>query len=156
MTPDQLFIKLPRDLQWEVLADFIGTHVVRNGKLRRKIAYFTAQDGSLTRQLTDNTLLPVVNGLRVREHYDWDYHRPENIRWHIRLIGNIQMKFYEDDKSGDTIYGYSILKDDYYPVWELHFPTYKVNVPTLLFPFMKTMYPSYPHTDKKKKQLFLR
>ena len=34
---DQLFKALPRDLQWEVLADFVGTHVVRNGKLLRKL-----------------------------------------------------------------------------------------------------------------------
>ena len=34
---DQLFIALPRDLQWEILETFVGTHVVRNGKLMRKM-----------------------------------------------------------------------------------------------------------------------
>ena len=28
---DQLFLKLPQDLQWEVLCDFAGTHSVRKG-----------------------------------------------------------------------------------------------------------------------------
>ncbi len=39
MTMDQLFKALPRDLQWEVLVDFVGTHAVHGGKLMRKIAY---------------------------------------------------------------------------------------------------------------------
>jgi hypothetical protein len=34
---DQLFKALPRDLQWEILTEFVGTHTVRNGKLLRKI-----------------------------------------------------------------------------------------------------------------------
>jgi len=33
----KLFKALPRDLQWEILETFIGTHVVRNGKLMRKL-----------------------------------------------------------------------------------------------------------------------
>lgn len=31
------FKALPADLQWEILVDFVGTHVVRNGKLMRKL-----------------------------------------------------------------------------------------------------------------------
>ena len=34
---DELFKALPRDLQWEILSEFVGTHVVRNGKLMRKM-----------------------------------------------------------------------------------------------------------------------
>jgi hypothetical protein len=37
---DNLFKALPRDLQWEILADFVGTHTVRNGKLIRKLGIF--------------------------------------------------------------------------------------------------------------------
>ena len=36
---DELFKALPRDLQWEVLCEFVGTHVVHGGKLMRKLAY---------------------------------------------------------------------------------------------------------------------
>jgi hypothetical protein len=32
-----LFKALPQDLQWEILSEFVGTHVVRNGKLMRKL-----------------------------------------------------------------------------------------------------------------------
>ena len=34
---DNLFKALPRDLQWEILSEFVGTHAVRNGKLMRKL-----------------------------------------------------------------------------------------------------------------------
>ena len=139
MNMNQLFKALPRDLQWEILSEFVGTHVVRNGKLRRKIVYCLDQYGSLWSKVA-----------RVRQHYDWDYSRPENIRWHIRLTDHQQMKFYEDDISGDTIYGYKILKDNYYPVWELHFPAYRYEDPVILLPFVKNVYKSYPYTDKKK------
>ena len=33
----KLFSALPRDLQWEILSEFVGTHVVRNGKLIKKL-----------------------------------------------------------------------------------------------------------------------
>lgn len=36
---EQLFKALPRDLQWEVLVEFVGTHAVHGGKLMRKLAY---------------------------------------------------------------------------------------------------------------------
>jgi hypothetical protein len=39
MTMDQLFMTLPRDLQWEVLVEFVGSHAVHGGKLMRKISY---------------------------------------------------------------------------------------------------------------------
>lgn len=34
---DQLFMALPCDLQWEVLSKFVGSHAVRNGRLKRKL-----------------------------------------------------------------------------------------------------------------------
>ena len=33
---EQLFKALPRDLQWEILSEYLGTHVVRSGKLMRR------------------------------------------------------------------------------------------------------------------------
>lgn len=35
----QLFKALPRDLQWEVLCNFVGSHSVRKGKLIRKLVF---------------------------------------------------------------------------------------------------------------------
>ena len=56
MTTDELFIKLPRDLQWEILETFVGTHIVRNGKLMRKMT------GRIQAQLLDK--MPMVFGSR--------------------------------------------------------------------------------------------
>ena len=36
---DQLFKALPRDLQWEILSEFVGSYSVRNGKLIKKIIF---------------------------------------------------------------------------------------------------------------------
>jgi hypothetical protein len=36
---DKLFKSLPTELQWEIMEKFVGTHVVRNGKLRRKLRH---------------------------------------------------------------------------------------------------------------------
>ena len=37
MNMDKLFKALPRDLQWEVLTVFVGSHAVRKGQLIQKI-----------------------------------------------------------------------------------------------------------------------
>jgi hypothetical protein len=34
-----VFASLPRDLQWEVLTEFVGSHSVRKGKLIKKIVF---------------------------------------------------------------------------------------------------------------------
>lgn len=37
LAEEKLFKALPRDLQWIILSEYLGTHVVRNGKLMRKM-----------------------------------------------------------------------------------------------------------------------
>ena len=37
MSMDQLFKALPEALQWEIMTEFVGTHLVRYNKLRRKM-----------------------------------------------------------------------------------------------------------------------
>ena len=150
---EKLFRNLPTDLQWHVLQNFVGTHVVRNGKLLRKLTYYTAHDGSLMRQVGNESLL-VVNGMKQRRRpHDWSYDKDENIRYHIRLRDLPTIRFYEDNISGDTIYGYNKMYEGIYPVWELHFPTYKVADELVLPSFVKKVYPSYPYTNKKLQRL---
>jgi len=36
---DQLFKALPRDLQWHILTEFVGSHSVRKGKLIKKMVF---------------------------------------------------------------------------------------------------------------------
>ena len=131
---DQLFKALPRDLQWEVLTEFTGTHVVRYGKLMRKIAY--------------NHDLPVK---RVRQRLSWLYDRHDDIQHYVRFNTDTQMKFCEDAVSGETIYCYRKVIDDL-PLWELQFTALpRAEDSVTLPPFEKHTYPSYPYTAKKRR-----
>lgn len=130
---EQLFKSLPRDLQWEVLTEFTGTHVVRYGKLMRKISY--------------NHDLPVV---RVRKYLPWLYDRHDNIQHYVRFYEDTPMKFCKDAHSGETIYCYRKVIDDL-PLWELHFTPPRAEDAITLPPFEKHTYPSYPYTAKKRR-----
>ena len=152
MDMNQLFKALPSDLQFEVLSEFVGTHTVRKGKLRRKIVY-SMVDGKLMRQLDNNTFIPVVNGLKNRQRLAWLHDRPEDTRpKYIRFttLGNRQMQFCYDGVTGDTIFGYRKTVD-YHILWEMQYPVARAEDAVTLPPFVKHDYPSYPHTNKKRR-----
>lgn len=142
MTPDQLLKALPRDLQWEVLAEFVGTHVVRNGKLIRKL-----------RLDTINHQLKYL--IRNRLCYGWLYKRNNdelNKRVFTRFPSNGRtMMFCRDINTDETIYLYAKqthIHSVWEFMWEVQFEI--VVLETLdLPPFMKHEYPSYPYTNKK-------
>jgi hypothetical protein len=149
---EQLFKALPRDLQWEVLTEFVGTHVVRKGKLRRKIVYGMI-NGKVVRQLEDTTVLPVITIIRVRQRLGWLFDIPEIARpQHIRFttLGNRQMQFCYDGVSGDTIFGYRKIVD-YHTLWEMQYPATRTEDTVTLPRFVKHEYPSYPFTNKKRR-----
>jgi len=152
MDMNQLFRALPSDLQFEVLSEFVGTHAVRKGKLRRKIVY-SMVGGKLMRQLDDNTFIPVVNGLKNRQRLAWLHDRPAD-EWpkYIRFatLGNRQMQFCHDGVTGDTIFGYRKTVD-YHILWEIQYPVARAEDTVVLPPFVKHVYPSYPHTNKKRR-----
>lgn len=133
MNMDKLFKALPRDLQWEVLTEFVGTHVVRNGKLIRKIVY--------------NHTLPAKS---VRQRLSWLYDRHDNLQHYVRFYKDTQMKFCEDAITGDTIYCYRKVIDDL-PLWEIQFTPPRAEDAITLPPFVKHTYPSYPYTEKKRR-----
>ena len=152
MDMDQLFKALPCDLQWEVLSEFVGTHAVRKGKLRRKIVYGMA-GGKLMRQLDNNTFIPVVNGLKGRQRLAWLFDIPEVARpQYIRFttLGNRQMQFCYDGVSGDTIFGYRKTVD-FHTLWEMQYPVTRVEDIVTIPHFTQNVYPSYPHTNKKRR-----
>jgi hypothetical protein len=152
MNMDQLFRCLPHDLQCEVLSEFVGTHTVRKGKLRRKIVYGMI-NGKIVRQLDNTTFIPVVNGLKGRQRLAWLNDRPEDERpKYIRftILGNRQMQFCYDGVSGDTIFGYRKTVD-YTVLWEMQYPVARVEDAVTLPPFVKQDYPSYEHTNKKRR-----
>jgi hypothetical protein len=152
MNMDQLFKKLPSDLQWEILETFIGTHVVRNGKLMRKMT------GHIQAQLLDN--MPMLFGRRTIKLYI--KHSPiqmtgnmcdPNTRLCIRSFVSMhgsrfrQLSIGENLDTGELFYRYIvdlIEKSD-----RIKDTTPIANGPVLP-PFQKNTYPSYPYTNKKQ------
>ena len=161
MTTDQLFIKLPRDLQWEILEDFVGTHIVRYGKLMRKM-------------ILDINSAQAKYTLRDRPCYYWlyDHHNDEQndtifARWlsinfnvfehrHIwdQFVGNRIMLFCRDQYTNDTIFVYRNFEQQHY-LWKARFSPSELKEDSIVLPpFVKHTYPSYPFTTKKN-NLFL-
>lgn len=136
MTMDQLFVKLPRDLQWEVLSEFVGTHAVRNGKLMQKI---------------DLTTFKATIPRRIRDCKPWLFRSNTDIvPQYIRLSTNVPMSFWEDPHTGDTIYLIRTKeRDPFVPFWKVHFTPERIKDAVVLDPFVKHVYPSYQYTNKK-------
>ena len=143
-----LFKKLPRDLQWEVLTEFVGTHSVRKGKLIKKIAYST-QNNHLHRHIELNdTYVPVVNGVRVRYVFPW-LTRRETEKQYIRFRSLKALQFVEDPLTGETIIcRHKVIS--FIDMWEVKFAKVE-DTTSVLPPFVKHTYPSYPFTTKKNK-----
>jgi hypothetical protein len=55
---DDAFKRLPRDLQWEILVDFVGGYVVRNNRLKRLLCV----DNNNIKGLQKRPVEPVVLG----------------------------------------------------------------------------------------------
>jgi len=141
---DQLFKALPRDLQWEILETFVGTHVVRNGKLMRKMTGDVQEElaskmgadlgGIWVKQLPlyiplgtwikgKNTLFN--SNVVLRRDFKMDIYLWEN--WDTREITYLY-------------YRYNYYSNSY---------RYEMKNGLRLPPFKKHNYPSYEYTDKK-------
>jgi len=141
---DNLFLKLPRDLQWEILTEFVGTHVVRNGKLMRKMSL-------------DINTAQYKYTIRDRPCYGWLYKRfkdEDNTRVCARFPSNeSHMMFWRDPNTDDTIIlcrKSAELDSLWDKLCEAQFTTIVLENLDLQ-PFIKHTYPSYPFTDKKKR-----
>ena len=144
---DQLFKALPRDLQWEILTEFVGTHAVRNGKLLRKITG-EYQVQSIKKILPMNLWL---KDRRVHLMYKTGKNSSCTLG-DLRVLtilttelNNMDREVYLcEAKSGKLIYIYNT-------------PTSRFEIPLddsiMLHPFIKHTHPSYPYTDKKKRRI---
>ena len=144
-----LFKKLPRDLQWEVLTEFVGTHAVRKGKLIQKIAYSTNNDNVIHRHVKTGTFVPVVNGVRVRQCLHWLNRQGPEQRY-IRFRSPKPVHFLEEASTGETIICYHKVIS-HIDMWEVNFSQVRTDDAITLPPFVKHVYPSYPFTEKKNK-----
>lgn len=147
---DNLFKALPRDLQWEILETFVGTHVVRNGKLIRR--------------------LPTIN--KTLKHPI--FHISSKCPWHYSKYGTITTNFVTPCFLSEAfkILSYVQMSDDGYrimycvnrnqsyiivrtattivdgrEIWDDE--RFLMDDSVILEPFVKHEYPSYPFTNKK-------
>ncbi len=150
MTIDQLFNKLPRDLQWEVLEQFVGTHVVRKGRLLRKLVFNTPHQ----------TLKPAL--IHIDPKFPWRYGKYGIITVHPEipafLSDNVNILSYTLLPSGCKIMycegtikkhmRYIIFRTaNKHCIWDHEVFQLDDTVPS--GPFIKHDYPSYPFTNKK-------
>lgn len=142
MNMNQLFIKLPRDLQWEVLTEFVGTHSVRKGKLRRKLVL-----GYPFRMVIYKPLIQKVA-------FPYNLDSVHEIAFVKLPLGRKITCFQDGNKSSDVRYSFTRPHDstmlyNYGTIVEIVYPhENSVALP----PFEKHSYPSYEYTDKKKQK----
>ena len=141
---DNLFKSLPRDLQWEILSEFVGTHTVRNGKLLRKLTR-EHQVQSIKKTLPMNLWL---KDRRIHLMYTTGKNSSCTLG-ELRVLtilttelNNLDRAVYLcEDKSGELVYIYNT-------------PTSRFEIPlddkNSLPEFIKHTYTSYPYTNKKK------
>jgi len=91
---EKLFKALPRDLQWEVLTEFVGTHVVRRGKLMRKLVLHD----SLSIPLRQRNPLPTMFSMQENGEV-----RPRFIRLYSE---DKVLRFFRDQITDETVYLY--------------------------------------------------
>ena len=136
----QLFKNLPRDLQWEVLAEFAGTHTVRKGKLIKKMEFDTRHQ-------------MVQDMARIQTCYIGQYIVAFNTKSFVQLPNGSQLMFCECPYTGYMGYKFrQVLKREcsWMPkAYGLQYTSLTYSGP--LPPFKKHYYPSYEYTEKKKK-----
>jgi hypothetical protein len=148
MNMNQLFNALPRDLQWEVLTEFTGTHSVRNGKLIKKIVFDDRHQILLD--------MPLIRQ-KIGIEYDTSFFYAEAA---VIMSNDRYLSFGEGSGSGRLAHGFRKIvpgDDDDNATWygrnmEIAFMDDSV----VLHPFVKHSYPSYEYTAKKKALLLSR
>ena len=139
MNMEQLFMALPRDLQWEVLSEFVGSHAVRKGKLIKRLVF-------------DDRHQMIKKLPRINRCYIWLYIRNFNATDDVQLQSGSQLMFCEDPKTREMGYLFRKRKPRTHSREELRYALQytPLNDSVILPPFVKHSYPSYEHTDKKK------
>jgi len=153
MTLDQLFNDLPRDLQWEILSEFLGTHVVRKGKLMRKLVLPLQFPQLKYNIITNHWAFPWRYG-----KYGKIYVHPEipcflsecvNIVSFVKLPEDGMVMYCEGTitKKKSYIFRTATKMVDDRPTWDHE--RVMLDESTILTPFIKHEYSSYPFTNKK-------
>jgi hypothetical protein len=139
MNMDQLFKALPRDIQWGILTEMVGSHVVRKGKLIQKM-------------VIDDRHKMVKAIPRIFKCGIWLYKKDYNTVADVQMWGGSQLMFCQNPVNGEM--GYTFRKrvkrthSSMPKSWRSEYTP--MNDSVVLPPFEKHSYPSYEDTDKKK------
>jgi hypothetical protein len=154
MNIDKLFNALPRDLQWEILSEFVGTHVVRNGKLMRK----------WVRSTSILTLKNIIS--HINPKLPWFYSKygtisvppvtPCFLSETVRIVSYVilssggRLMYCEGTVKRNMsyiVYRTATKTVDGREIWDDE--RFLIDDSVILEPFIKHEYPSYPYTNKK-------
>jgi hypothetical protein len=145
---DKLFRALPRDLQWEILETFVGTHVVRNGKLMCKMTG-DVQEGLASKMGADSEVLWIKQLPLYIPLGTWIAYNGICYNTNVVLRRDFKMDIYLWE-NWDTR-GITYLYNRYTYASECR--RYEMKNGLSLPPFKKHNYPSYPYSDKKMGRL---
>lgn len=139
MNISQLFQALPRDLQWEILSVFVGSHSVRKGVLIRKLVSdfrFQMMEGI--------SQIQVCNIQMYNSHWD--------AKTIVYMRNGSQLMYCESKFSGRTGVLFRKKGRSHSPEYRSWGHTYTPLVVSdvVLPPYVNHLLPSYPDTDKKK------
>lgn len=142
---DRLFKALPTELQWEILCVFVGSHVVRYNKLRRRL------DGKIHKEILNNSI-EYSESRRLHHSFNADK---------IHLVGKYPPLSHKIPYTTIAIINFSeggrrILIEDMatrqLSWWVVSNNRWVGSImeDRVLHPFVKRVYPSWESTDKKK------
>ena len=143
---DKLFLMLPRDLQWEVLTKFVGSHEVRKGKLIRRMVFDKKYE--IIKYMIED--MPRIRTCVSHKYDDYTFY-VSNL---VIMSDGRYLAYGEQSETGETGYGFRRI-----PRWDESwgddcgraiFKLVLLDDSDDLPPFEKHSYPSYPNTDKKK------
>ena len=165
---DQVFKELPRELQWEILVDFVGGYMIRYNRLRRLFSgelhkhimehNFELNELSLYRlwlkPLVEYPIPPIqlIHALNRAHELNFTSNgqlwEGENDPENLLAIASAEFSrrdvlvvLFKSKHTGQLSYGYYS--------WSRHWYITKVDDSITLPPYEKHVYPSYPHTNKK-------
>ena len=150
---DQLFNALPRDLQWEVLSVFVGTHAVRNGKLMCKLIVITPPPTLKHNIIHNNRNFPWRYGKygKITIHPEIPSLLSEcvNIVSFVNLSNGAMIMYCEGTitKKMSYIFRTATTMVQNRPTWDHE--RFMLDDSVVLPSFVKHDYPSYPYTNKK-------
>ena len=147
---DNLFKALPSELQYHILCIYVGTHVLRNGKLRRRF------DGKIQEKLLSSTIYDQHYRLYLKEDILYDeniissfqenppccYETYRNIAIDIFSYQHNLRVLVENRITGELVFWYKFNKKE----WNY----YILDDSIILLSFVKKKYSSWENTDKKK------